>query len=104
MNNKLNKIFSKTDCISEKMLNNYHDDKLSAKEKHSVEKHLIDCELCTDELEGLSLLKDKSQINIIVDEINENIKLRSQNNKPKVIQINFLIRCSDHYSLFSLSI
>ncbi len=102
MNNNLNKIFSKTDCISEKMLNDYHDDKLSAKEKHSVEKHFIDCELCTDELEGMSLLKDKSQINIIVDEINENIKLRTQNNKPKVIQINFFMKLAASIAIFIL--
>ncbi|MES2285965.1 MAG: energy transducer TonB [Bacteroidota bacterium] len=54
MNDSLkHKIFTETDCISEQTMFDYIDKKLSARESHSVEKHLLHCELCSDALEGL---------------------------------------------------
>ncbi|MES2397052.1 MAG: energy transducer TonB [Bacteroidota bacterium] len=56
MNDSLkHKIFTETDCISEQTMFDYIDKKLSARESHSVEKHLLHCELCSDALEGLEL-------------------------------------------------
>jgi hypothetical protein len=65
------KIFEGSECPSHQMLQDYIDGKLSGKDKHMVEKHLIDCEMCSDELEGLSYLKDKNKLEGIVDEIKD---------------------------------
>lgn len=59
------KLFKPTDCISKQKMFDYIDNKLSAKEQHLVEKHLLDCELCSDALEGLQMLKDRKRIQTI---------------------------------------
>lgn len=46
---------------------------LSGKEMNSVERHLSTCEMCSDTLEGLSLLLQPEQINTIVDHLNARI-------------------------------
>ncbi len=65
-------IFTETDCISEQTMFDYIDKKLSAKENHSVEKHLLHCELCSDAMEGLELVKNRS----LISAVNQNIRER----------------------------
>lgn len=62
----------------------YIDGKLSPKEQHVVEKHLLDCDLCADALEGLSSLKNRERIKALNKAVLEKIS------KPeaKVIRIN----------------
>ena len=50
---KYKNIFVPSGCISVEQLFNYQNKKLSKKEMHEVEKHLLDCQLCSDALEGL---------------------------------------------------
>lgn len=49
-------------CLNEQQLYGYMDGTLSYKEQHSVEKHLLDCDFCSDALAGLELVKDRSKI------------------------------------------
>jgi periplasmic protein TonB len=56
------KLYNPGDCIPEQTMFDYIDNKLSPKEQHMVEKHLIDCDLCADALEGLKLLKNRKRI------------------------------------------
>ena len=67
------KIFLETDCIPEHTMFDYIDKKLSSKESHSVEKHMLHCELCSDALEGLELTKNRELINDINLKISERI-------------------------------
>lgn len=60
-----NKIFAATGCLSEEQLLKYSHDALSKKERHKVEKHLIECELCTDALEGFAFAPAAAEINDI---------------------------------------
>ncbi|NOZ47805.1 MAG: hypothetical protein GXO79_13640 [Chlorobi bacterium] len=53
MTDKNNKIFGKSECISSENLKRYAKNELFDKEKRKVEKHLIDCKMCSDELEGI---------------------------------------------------
>ena len=65
------KLFSPTDCLSEQTMYDYIDHRLSPKAQHIVEKHLLECELCSDALEGLRLVKDRNitaEINSAVSE------------------------------------
>jgi len=82
------KIYSATDCISEQTLFDYIDNKLNAKEQHLVEKHLLDCDLCSDALEGLELLKDRNRITTINLKINERI-ISIPKKENKIIFFNF---------------
>jgi TonB family protein len=74
MNNNLEHIiYNPTDCLSEKTLFDYIDNKLSQKERHIVEKHLLDCEMCSDALEGLELVNDRKRIALIKEAINKRV-------------------------------
>lgn len=94
------KIFSETDCLSEQTLFDYIDKKLSAKESHVVERHLLSCELCSDAIEGLEILKDRSRISTIKSEINKRVSVPQK--ETKVISINYKIVLSIAASILLL--
>ena len=48
-----NHIFSNTTCISKETMLRYINKQLSKTELHDVEKHLLDCELCSDAFTGM---------------------------------------------------
>lgn len=81
-------IFSPTDCLSEKMMFDYIDNKLTPKERHLMEKHLLDCEFCSDAMEGLELLKNRNRIKIVNQQIDEKV-LPSTSNETKVVRFNY---------------
>ena len=82
------KIYSATECISEQKMFDYIDNKLNAHEQHKVEKHLLDCELCSDALEGLELLKNRNRITSINNKIIERLSITPKKNS-KIIFFNF---------------
>ena len=49
-------LFAVTACITHLQLKRYAENNLPAEEKHDIEKHLIDCELCSKALEGFTLV------------------------------------------------
>ncbi len=61
----------------------YIDKKLSAKEEHRVEKHVLHCDLCSDALEGLQLVKNRNRIETINQLIEEKFS------KKKIIGIHY---------------
>lgn len=93
-------IFSETDCLSEQTLFDYIDKKLSAKESHVVERHFLSCELCSDAIEGLEILKDRSRISTIKSEINKRVSVPQK--ETKVISINYKIILSIAASILLL--
>jgi|GEM_PF-583115 len=84
MKEKLNTIFSETGCPSEGILQEYLNGNLSHTEKHQVEKHLIDCEMCSDELEGLRLMNNKNELNAAIERINNKIDRKLEKQKIKL--------------------
>ncbi len=62
MNNEFADIFTETACPSQDQLLAYVKGELSASERHEVEMHLQDCELCSEAVEGLSAISSKDQI------------------------------------------
>lgn len=92
MNNNLkHTIYSSSDCLSEKMLFDYIDNKLNQKERHIVEKHLLDCEMCSDALEGLELTKDRNRIALIREAVNKRIQFldSARNDKDRAVVVKF---------------
>jgi len=68
----LNKdIFSESGCISRDVLIRYSRKNIRHSEKHDVEKHLVDCELCSDALEGIALAGGTAVLNEINKRISE---------------------------------
>ncbi|MBL0339671.1 MAG: hypothetical protein IPP71_01405 [Bacteroidetes bacterium] len=71
MNSQLNKdLFSETGCVKYPQLLAYRNGKLKQSDKHEVERHLIDCELCSDALEGFVLVTTGDPM----EEVNTNIR------------------------------
>jgi len=66
-------IFSGSRCPTHQQLRDYVDGRLSDSEKHRIETHLADCEMCSDDIEGLSLMKDPEQLPAIVKELEHKI-------------------------------
>lgn len=63
-------------CIPNQVLVAYLKGELSSKEAHMVERHVADCPMCADELEGLSLLANPEQIHTIENKLNKQIDKR----------------------------
>lgn len=82
---KTNNIFDHTDCISQEMLIKYASGKLAPAEKHGVEKHLADCEMCSDAVEGLAMVGDPKRISKIASELNQKIQNRIERRGGTVI-------------------
>ena len=68
-------ILNHQDCIPEEKLLNYIEGKLSPQDANSVEQHLLECELCSDALEGLKLLHPE-KARAITAELNNKIDQR----------------------------
>lgn len=66
-------IFSETGCVRRDLLLRYRDDKLTTGEKHEVEKHLVDCPLCDEALEGLMMVTGTA----VLDDINAAVREQS---------------------------
>ncbi len=75
--NSPDKIFSRSGCLTQDMLYGYLNETLSNKDKHIVEKHLMDCDMCSDALEGLSLVVNRENIPAIVTRLNEQIRQKT---------------------------
>lgn len=66
----LNDIFVTTkQCPEQQHLLDYVQGRLSDAEQHDVEKHVADCELCSDALEGLAAISRKDRIPFWVREM-----------------------------------
>jgi hypothetical protein len=79
------KIFDSEGCISEKTMYDYIDGKLAPKEQHLVEKHLLDCDMCSDALEGLQLKHDRGKIEVI----NSEIRKRVATDRKKIVPFKY---------------
>jgi TolA-binding protein len=70
-------IFSTPDCLSLDTILKYLNDQLSLKDRHKVEKHMLECELCNEAMEGYSLLHNKDNASGIIFELNKGIRYKT---------------------------
>ena len=73
MKRPIHRIFEETGCVRQDALLHYRDNELSDEDKHDIERHLVDCELCSDALEGLSLGASASFLDEVREEVMDNI-------------------------------
>lgn len=79
-------IFEKSSgCICQDILLKYLKGQLSGKERNLVERHLLECEMCSDELEGLSNLSEPERVIEIEAELNSRVDRRTA---PRIILFN----------------
>lgn len=90
MAGKLENILSRGECIPEDMLIRYLEGGLSAHDNHLVEKHLLECEFCSDAVEGLKMIP-ASSVNPVLDDLHEKLDARIADapQKGKVVGFSF---------------
>lgn len=82
MNNDLLNILSNSNKdIDNQQLMDYLSGKLSAEEKHAVEKGMIDSEFMNDAVEGLENIANKKDIQVYVTELNAGLQKSLQKKK-----------------------
>lgn len=59
-----------TPCISSQEMLDYTQGILSFQEQHRIEKHLLDCEFCSDALEGVQMIENPNSLLAIEEELN----------------------------------
>jgi hypothetical protein len=59
----------------------YLQGKLSEKEQHDIEKQMMDSDFEADALEGLQEFKNKKNISVLVDQLNTDLKRRTEKKK-----------------------
>ncbi len=97
------KIFSVSEhCLTEDQLLLYLQNKLSAFEQHHVEKHLLDCELCTDALEGLQMTSSKN-LSETFAELNQQLDKRVKQEEKKIIPFYPWLRIAAVFVLIAAS-
>jgi hypothetical protein len=69
MDNNGSKLFSETPHLNREQMMDYLHHRLAGKELHDVEKHLVDCSLCNEALEGAKRIRDESRIVTITHEL-----------------------------------
>src|SRR4051812_24273827 len=84
MSENKNSIFNDGDCISEENLIAYVKGTLNPRMQHEIEKHLLDCEMCSDALDGLMLLDSPEDISEITNTINAEIDERISASQTKI--------------------
>ena len=81
----LNILSNSNKDINNQKLMDYLSDKLSAEEKHEFEKTLLDSDLESDAVEGLSQFKNKKDPLVYAEELNR--KLQKQLQKKKLSKV-----------------
>ncbi|MBK9637873.1 MAG: tetratricopeptide repeat protein [Bacteroidetes bacterium] len=78
-----------TPCLSSQEMLDYIQGILSSQEQHRIEKHLLDCEFCSDALEGIQLMENPNSLLAIEEELNSEINSitaeKEEENESKVI-------------------
>ena len=70
------------DIEQEKLLD-YLNKKLSAAEAHEVEKQMAEDEFMNDAVEGLENFKNKKDLSLLVDQLNNDLKKQTAKKKKK---------------------
>jgi len=76
-NDLLNILSNSNKDIDNQLLMDYLAGKLSAAQKHEVEKLMADNNFMNDALEGLEQVKDKKNIEVFVDQLNRDLRKRT---------------------------
>ncbi len=70
MNNNMSNPPHNTPCLSSQEMLDYTQGILSTQEQHRIEKHLLECEFCSDAMEGVQLMKNPNTLLAIEEELN----------------------------------
>lgn len=75
--------------IDQEVLMLYLQGKLSAEQQHEVERQMMDNDFDADALEGLQGFKNKKDINQLVEQLNRDLKKRTEKKKLRRQKLNY---------------
>lgn len=90
---KADNIFTNTPCLTEEQLLNYVQQKMSSVEMNSAERHLLDCDLCSDAVEGMQLMKDSSKATALLVDVRKNLneKILKKKSSRKILFMDYRV-------------
>lgn len=97
-----NKIFAPSDCLSQQLLIGYLKGSLNEHETHKVEEHLVDCELCSEALDGLMLVKNESVLGTVSADVKKVI--HKQENKRRISPFGFWLAAAASVAIIITSV
>ncbi len=104
MSDKMNSIFNERECLSVNELHALLENNLPQSKQHEIEKHLLECEFCSDALEGLKIQNDsikfKTDLKILTNKLNE---FTEQDNDQSKIKVMFPWQMAAAFALLILS-
>lgn len=74
-------IFNSTNCLSNEQLLAYAEDTLSSVDKHTIEKHLLDCPLCSEAVEGFLERNNVQETKTIIEALSTDLNKKLLNKK-----------------------
>ena len=77
-------LFTKSGCLSQEAILKYIEGSLNKKDQHIVEMHTIDCQLCSDAIEGLSAV-NKNQLQNILNDLKSAKNIKRKNLRAWVV-------------------
>lgn len=84
MNNELKNILSNSNKdIDNQKLMDYLSGKLSAEEKHEIEREMADSDFVNDAVEGLEEVKNKKELSNFVDQLNNDLHKQLEKKKKR---------------------
>jgi len=69
--------------IDQETLLRYLQGKLTAEEQHEVEKQMMDSDFGADAFEGLQGMSDKRKISLLIEQLNDDLKKKTQKKKSR---------------------
>jgi hypothetical protein len=87
MSTDIHSVFSGGDCPDHGQLLAYFRGELTGEELHRIERHLAECEMCSDELGGLGRMKDPEKLPEIVAGIQAELTARRRRTIPVYMRI-----------------
>ncbi len=90
MNQALLNILSNSNKdIDNQKLMDYLSGKLSAEEKHELEKQMVDSEMMNDAVEGLQDFENKKDVQAFADQLNNNLQKQLEKRKKRKLKRTF---------------
>ncbi|HED37777.1 MAG TPA: hypothetical protein ENI76_05975 [Ignavibacteria bacterium] len=77
------KVFMNSECLTEKQIIHYKENNLSSEELRKIEKHLIDCPLCSDAIEGTENVSSETIMNDFAF-VKKKIAYKGSKRTPKI--------------------
>jgi len=100
MTNHINHIFTQSNCPSSEALKKYASGALDKETHRAVEHHLIDCPMCADEVEGLSMFENPTEFEHLIYDIHTEID--NKTSKKTVFFTPFILKIAASFILVSM--